>query len=450
MSLVNFDTRPGRRTSSAPLAIDCEICVVGSGAAGISAALEAARLGKSVVLVEGQAAIGGQAAASLIGVFCGFYSNGNVKSPSHQLTYGLADEMLRSLLASGGAYRFAFDNTVLVRYDEVGYARWAEEAVRESSVRPLLGAVLRGAVFEERRLRTLEVATRYGDILVRAEGFVDASGDAVLAWYAGLPVQEPVQQVFGTQMFILEGADENAVRTIDPVEIKARLKAEGERYGLVRHDGQLFTFPGRGAVTVNMTHIPTSLDPIEMSRAVLEGRAQADRLLAFLKDQFPNAMSGARVRAYGLPGIRQTRWIEGVKHLTADEVRRGERFPDAIARSSWPIELHNTEAQIHWEKFDDRHIHYIPLGCMMSAAADNYIAAGRCVDGDVGALASIRVIGPCMAMGAAAAHALDLAGSGPIHQIDISALQERLHDNLIRCDVPTMAGETNPSAIDAG
>ena len=39
-----------------------------------------------------------------------------------------------------------------------------------------------------------------------------------------------------------------------------------------------------------------------------------------------------------------------------------------------------------------------------------------------------------IAMGAAAAHALDLAGSGSVHQIDTAALRKRLHDNLERND----------------
>ena len=67
-------------------------------------------------------------------------------------------------------------------------------------------------------------------------------------------------------------------------------------------------------------------------------------------------------------------------------------------------------------------------------SADNLVAAGRCIDGDAAALSSVRVMGPCIAMGAAAAHALDLAGSGSVHQIDKVALEKRLYDNITRVD----------------
>ena len=69
---------------------------------------------------------------------------------------------------------------------------------------------------------------------------------------------------------------------------------------------------------------------------------------------------------------------------------------------------------------------------MVPKEAENVVAAGRCVDADLHALSAIRVIGPCIAMGAAAAHALDLAGSGPVHAVDLPALQARLTDNLDR------------------
>jgi hypothetical protein len=72
----------------------------------------------------------------------------------------------------------------------------------------------------------------------------------------------------------------------------------------------------------------------------------------------------------------------------------------------------------------------VPFGSLTPADADNVVAAGRCIDADGAALSSVRVMGPCIAMGAAAAHALDLAGSGSVHQIDIAALRKRLAANV--------------------
>jgi len=68
------------------------------------------------------------------------------------------------------------------------------------------------------------------------------------------------------------------------------------------------------------------------------------------------------------------------------------------------------------------------------AQADNVVAVGRCVDADAHALSAIRVMGPCIAMGTAAAHSLDLAGDGAVYDVDMKILQQRLYDNLERQD----------------
>jgi hypothetical protein len=115
-------------------------------------------------------------------------------------------------------------------------------------------------------------------------------------------------------------------------------------------------------------------------------------------------------------------------------VRAGTTFSDAIARTAWPIELHDRADGYIWEPFSDDHVHYVPFGSLVPAEADNIVAAGRCIDGDNAALSSVRVMGPCIAMGAAAAHALDLAGNGSVQQIDIAALRRRVRDNVERAD----------------
>ena len=124
----------------------------------------------------------------------------------------------------------------------------------------------------------------------------------------------------------------------------------------------------------------------------------------------------------------------GRRQLGLDDIRRADRPADAVARCAWWVELHDTKELVHWERFPDGHVYYIPLSCMVPAEADNIVAAGRCVDADTYALSAVRVMGPCMAMGAAAAHALDLAGTDPVPAVNMSELQGRLRDNLERTD----------------
>jgi hypothetical protein len=425
-------TRLVRSSGRSAQSVTSDICIVGAGIAGVSAALEAAALGHKVMLADSLPALGGQAVNSIIGTFCGLFANGH---DGYQLTHGVADGILRDLGAQGALHylRGGPSNTTVVMYDEIALSRWIEEAVRKANITILLGAVMRNVMRDGGRVRAIEFATRFGDVNVSASGFVDASGDAALTFEAGFACRENADgPLYGTQMVVLEGIDE-AHHPTRP-EMIARLKEKADEYGLIRRDGFSFVFPGRGISLINLTHVETPLEPFAASRNALLGKAMADDVIGFLKGEYPETFANARVRAYGLPGIRQTRWIKGRQQLTVQDVRAGTRFPDAIARTGWPIELHDRAEGTVWEPFGDDHLHTVPFGALVPEGADNVVAVGRCIDGDSAALSSVRVMGPCIAMGAAAAHALDLAGSGSVQQIDMAALRKRVAANVDRVE----------------
>ena len=417
---------PDRKVKS----VAADICVLGAGISGVSAALEAAKLGRKVVLVDGAPTLGGQAVGSIIGTLIGLFTHG---PNAYQITHGVADDLIRDLTAEGSLLRM-HHSTVTFQYDEVRLGRWMEQKVEAAGIHAIVGAVLTGVAFSKRRVQHVEFATRFGTVRVQANGYIDSSGDASLSYEAGLEVREPEAPVYGTLNFLIEGYDLSTVGELVMKDVHARLITNGKDYGLVRHDGWLMHFPGKNFMLANISHFETPLDPVETAHMVFEGRRQADSIIRFLRAEFPRIFANARVRVYGNPGLRQTRWIVSRHQLTLDDIRKAERPPDAAARCAWWVELHDTKELVHWERFKDNHVYYIPLSCMVPKDADNIVASGRCVDADSHALSAIRVMGPCIAMGAAAAHSLDLAGTGSVHAIDLKLLQRRLHDNLERTD----------------
>ena len=410
--------------------VAADICVLGAGISGVSAALEAAKIGRKVVLVDGAPALGGQAVGSIIGTLIGLYTHG---ANPYQITHGVADDLIRELTAEGSLLRM-HHSTVTFQYDEVRLGRWMEQKVEAAGIHAIVGAVLTGVSFRDRRVQYIELATRFGTVRVRANGYVDSSGDASLSYEAGLEVREPEAPVYGTLNFLIEGYSLETVGELVMKDVHARLISHGKEYGLVRHDGWLMHFPGKNFMLANISHIDTPLDPVKTASMVFEGRRQADSIVRFLRSEFPRIFANARVRVYGNPGLRQTRWIVSRRQLTLNDIREAKRPPDAAARCAWWVELHDTKELVHWERFADNHVYYIPLSCMVPKEADNIVASGRCVDADSHALSAIRVMGPCIAMGTAAAHSLDLAGTGSVHEIDLQQLQRRLHDNLERTD----------------
>ena len=316
----------------------------------MSAALEAAKLGRTVVLVDGAPALGGQAIGSIIGTIIGLYTHG---PQPYQITHGIADDLIRDLTAEGSLHR----RVSMTGTDHVSIRRSAPRPVDRAQGRrrrdhAMVGAVVTDVAFKNRRVEYLEVATRFGSVRIEADGYVDASGDATLSYEAGLDVREPDAPVYGSLNFLIEGYDTDAVKELVIKDVHERLAARGGEYGLVRHDGFLMHFPRQG-LHAGQRHASSKRRSIRSTaHMVVEGRRQADNVIRFLKAEFPRIFAHARIRTYGNPGLRQTRWIVGRRQLTLDDIRKGDRPADAAARCAWWVELHNAKDLVHWERFD--------------------------------------------------------------------------------------------------
>jgi hypothetical protein len=250
-----------------------------------------------------------------------------------------------------------------------------------------------------------------------------------------------VLSLFAGRLVQLQGMESGNYRKLALHERDKTIPLPAMRGSITGANGQILAMTvATYLVWADPTQIPAAklqsaagalADPLGMTQAAVLNLLQHPTSPGYvvLAKGVPAQASG-QITAMRLPGIRQTRWIKGRQQLTVADVRAETRFPDAIARTAWPIELHDRPEGYIWEPFADDHLHYVPVGSLVPAEADNIVAVGRCIDGDSAALSSVRVMGPCIAMGAAAAHALDLAGSGSVQQIDIAALRTRVCDNL--------------------
>ena len=95
-------------------------------------------------------------------------------------------------------------------YNEVALGRWVEKAVLKAGVTPLTGAIIRKVNRQGRRLTSLDIATRHGDVRITATGFIDATGDAAITWEAGFDCRVHKHgQIYGSQMIVIEDFDDS-------------------------------------------------------------------------------------------------------------------------------------------------------------------------------------------------------------------------------------------------
>jgi hypothetical protein len=206
---------------------------------------------------------------------------------------------------------------------------------------------------------------------------------------------------------------------------------EAQQDGLVDIPRELVSFfisPYADEVTVNMTRVTdiNPLDPDDLTRAEVEARLQVFSLLRFFKERVPG-FENARVAATGTQvGIRESRRIVGRYTLTADDILSARRFDDAVARSAYPIDIHNPSGSgTTTHRLPEGATYEIPFRTMVPVNREDVLVAGRCISTTHEALASTRLTPTVMTLGQAAGTAAALANERGGHVGDVAAEELR-------------------------
>jgi hypothetical protein len=424
-----------------PVVAAPDVLVVGGGPAGLAAACASARAGASTLLIESYGCLGGTLTLVTLGGFCG----------THAV---IDDERLGRVV--GGLYleleeRLAACDAILpprrhgrivgVPYESVSLKRVADEMAAAHGAGVMLHTTAVSVLCEGARVHAVVVENKGGRAAILPRVVVDCSGDGDVAARAGagFDLGHAGETQYGSAMFRLGGVDAERAGRLTRAEIRDCLeRALADGYPLPRTATGVHMNPLAGVAHLNVTKLGNAeggpfnlVDPEDLGEAEREGRRQV-RLYEEVFRKYVPGFERARVIDIGARvGVRETRLIHGDAVRTEDDVRRCAKPADRIACSSWPLETHGRGTATSWEFLPDGAHYGIPWGCLVVKGFENLLVAGRNLSATHAAQASVRVAGPCMAMGEAAgtAAAMSLAGGGIVRSVRVAALQSVLAGN---------------------
>jgi hypothetical protein len=430
-------------TTVPPLIADVDVCVVGAGSAGSTAAIAAARGGASVVLVEKLSFLGGTSTA-VLDTFYGFFTPGDTP---RKVVGGIADEVVDALRALGpvverpNTYGAGTGISYLAEHLKVVW----EGLVADAGAQILLHAFLQDADVVDGRVISIVVATKAGLARIAANVFIDASGDADLCHFAGFGYEtagelDPAQTL--TTTFRMANVDRERRRTIDRNELQALMAAAaGDGYDLPRREGSDHVTPIDGVTATIMTRLEpnrreadgrlvNTTDPEFLTGSEIAGRRQALEYARFLVDRVPGYEAASLVALGTQIGVRETRRVHGDTRLTRDDVLAARQFDDQIGLCGAPIEDHRAGPDTRWAYIPNGGVVGIPYRTLVVRDAVNVLVAGRCFSATHDAHASVRSMAQCMAMGQAAGTAAAIAAGGPasgtVREVGADLLRARL------------------------
>jgi hypothetical protein len=401
--------------------VEFDVIVAGSGSAGATAAIAAARTGAKTLLIERFGFLGGTSTA-VLDTFYGFYTPG---SRSLKVVGGIADDVVKGLreydacMERPNTYGAGTGITYNSEYLKVVW----ERCVQEAGAAVLLYAWIQDAKVSGQKIQSLTVATKQGLRKIIGKIFIDATGDADLSYFAGAPCEiagqdQPAQML--TTTFKVANVDVALRKTLSKDEFHRRMAeaAQSGRFNLPRREGSDHITPVKGMMATNMTRVQSfessdgrfrnATDPDLLTSAEIEGRRQALEYLRFLKSEIPGYAESELV-AFGTQiGVRETRRVHGEYRLTREDVLTARQFDDQVGLCGAPIEDHHEGSDTKWQYLPDGQCVGIPVRTLIPQKLENLFVAGRCFSATHDAHASVRSMAQCMAMGQAAGTAAAL------------------------------------------
>jgi glycine/D-amino acid oxidase-like deaminating enzyme len=421
---------------------EADVLVIGGGPAGIAAATCAARHGARTLLVERYGFLGGMGTAGGVTNFAGLY--GKREGETVQLVHGVVDELLERIERLGGlnAPQDGLQGRIRVRsYDIPAYKCAADQLLLSAKVQLLFHALLVDVLRDDGGLLDAAIIeTKSGRGAIRARWFVDASGDADLAYRAGVPYElgdGHGDALYPSTMFRVAAVDaERALAAVGSFgAIDALMRAAADRYRFPREGAILRPQRNRSEWRVNVTQVANAqgravdaTDAWQLSAGEVEGRRQVIEYLRFLRAEVPGFERAELIDVGTQLGVRETRRVQGVYQLSGDDVLCGARFDDSIGLNAWPIERH-TQGRVTWAfPRDERNtFNQLPWRMLVPRGVGNLLVAGRCASMEHDGQSAARASGACFVMGQAAGTAAALMATGVVPLNDVAGLlQQRL------------------------
>lgn len=411
-----------------------DVIVVGSGSAGIGAAVTAGRNGAKTLLIESCGRVGGISTAGMMSHFvghCGSKIYSEVLARAAQKNFFECPEEREM--------KYIDPELLTLTYIEM---------LEEAGVQILLYTTFCDVVMEGNAVRGIICHNKDGFSRFDASVVVDASGDGDVAYKSGAEYfkgrESDGRMQPATLMFKIAGVDME--RAVFPGSFETLVQTErGELQALAREilphpAGHVLLYRSTipGIVTCNMTNAidVDGTSASDLTRAEIICRKQMPEIVDFLREYVPGYESCYIIGSASLIGVRETRHFKGVRTLTEQEIADAVQHDDyVVCDAHFNFDVHNvTGAGLDktgcQHKFTQQNGYTIPYGCLVPEKIDGLLLSGRNISGTHMAHSNFRAMPICMGIGEAGGAAAAIAaksGRRP-REIDASEIRELICD----------------------
>ncbi len=436
---TEYITMPERRI---PVIAETDVLVVGSGPAGIAAAVASARTGAQTMLAERYGCFGGALSVGQVESYT-FYMN-----PRTVISGGIPKEIEDRMIEFAGVQDDYRGTGHFLNPEKYKYLLdcW----INECGIRPLLHSLAVGVISEDGCVKGVVFESKSGCGAVLAKRVIDATGDGDIAAFAGADFKkgndedgslQPVTMVFGVSGVDIDKFN-NYIAAHSSLDYPAThglrapfiLAAEDGEWPLERKGGAYKTVLPNGDITSFNLTLERGIDGtnvFDLTMAEIHGRWQVMRAIDVLRKYGKEiGFEGCWLRSIaGQIGIRETRRIIGEYSLSKKDVLEQAVFKDSVGVFTTFIDPFGTIINPKDDSFFQ-----IPYRILLPKGLENLLVAGRCVSCEADAFGAVRMMVCCATTGQAAgtAAALSVREKKSFRQLKLETLQAQLKKDGVR------------------
>ncbi|OAM91231.1 FAD-dependent oxidoreductase [Termitidicoccus mucosus] len=430
-----------------PVCHEADIVIAGGSCTGVFAAVRAARLGARVALIEQASLLGGTATAALVN----HWHRLDDSARNNRVIGGLTWEVVERLTRRGACLAVAGHERIRYKLNAAELAIELDELVREAgTIRPFLAARVVQPVVSGDRLTAVVIEDESGRRAITGQVFIDATGNGNLVRRAGGRAAQhaPLQPV--SHQFLATGI-QRVLEQNPGARLWPEIRDAALALGLRDSNPWVDIVPGASHVQTvfgaRLNGVDGS-DADQLTQAHIEGRRHARVFLDLIRQHY--GATAADVALLALPhqiGIRDSWHACCLHRVTADELLRGEKFPDAIGNGTYPLDIHGPEgtsiryldgkeervskqgetSEHRWRKEGEPcpRFYQIPFRALVPQGFSNLLVAGRILDADRSAYGGLRVMVNTNQTGEAAGVAAHIALTENTHVPQVNAASLR-------------------------